>query len=67
VAQHLDTVQDVARAVLTTKQYDAWRLEAAGISQRHIALVLGIGRSAVRDRLYEAHTRIARAVDMEGV
>jgi len=57
-----DDLYSLAREVCTAKQFDAWRLEAAGMSQRHIALALGISRSAARARLSDAHTRLAYAL-----
>lgn len=50
---------DRLQVVLTAKEYEAFRLEAAGVSQRSIALALGITRGSVRDRLASAHRKAA--------
>lgn len=45
--------------VLTVKEQDAIRLQQAGMSSRSIALALGVSRGAVRDRLKNAHVKLA--------
>lgn len=57
------TIRTIAQQVLTEKQLTAYRLHANGISERHIALHLGITRRAVRDRLHEADVKIRRHPD----
>lgn len=57
------TIRTIAQKVLTEKQLTAYRLAANGISERHIALHLGITRRAVRDRLAEADIKIRRHPD----
>lgn len=44
--------------VITNREYDAALLSTKGMSQRTIALALGISRSAVRERLDNAARKI---------
>ncbi len=46
------------RAVLTPAEHDAHQLAERGLSQRTIALHLGISRSAVRARLENARRKL---------
>lgn len=52
-------LRDLA-AVLTPRQVEVWLLADGGMSERDIALALGLSRSTVRDHL-EAATRRLRA------
>lgn len=54
-------VDELARTILTTKQYRAWTLEAKGYSQRHIAIACNIGRTSVIDRLDNANRTLRNA------
>jgi DNA-binding CsgD family transcriptional regulator len=54
-------VQHAARAALTDRQLEAWKLELAGMSQYDMALALNIGRPAVQSRLREAHRNLRSA------
>lgn len=49
-----------ARTVLTPKQLEVWLLAEGGMTERGIALALGLARGTVRDHL-EAATRRLRA------
>ena len=50
---------DTAHKACTPDQLAAYTLAARGVSQRTIALTLGISRAAVRDRLENARRNIA--------
>ncbi len=52
---------DTAASVCTPAELAAWTLADRGLSQRTIALELGISRSAVRARLEEARRKIIAA------
>lgn len=56
------TYRSVAQQVCTHAELDALALQAANLSQWQIALRLGISRRAVRDRLDNAHRKIANAM-----
>lgn len=51
-----------AERVLTEKQFVAYKLSVNGMSERDMAIHLGITRRAVRDRLAEADIKIHRAI-----
>lgn len=53
----------IAERVLTTKQLDVVKLLAAGYSLRRIALLLGVSRSAVRERAEGAQRRMQAELD----
>jgi RNA polymerase sigma factor (sigma-70 family) len=48
-------------ATLTDKEREAWQLYQQGMSQRNLAALFGVTRSAVRERLARAEQKIARA------
>lgn len=54
------TDREIARTVCTPSEYTAWDLADRGMSQRAIALHLGLTRSSVRSRLEEARRKIDR-------
>ena len=56
-------IRQIAEHVLTPRQLTAYRLAANGMSERDIALHLGVTRRAVRDRLQEADVKIRRHPD----
>jgi DNA-binding NarL/FixJ family response regulator len=49
-------LRDLASDVLTARQLEVWRLHEAGMTERGIALHLGLARATIRDHL-EAATR----------
>jgi DNA-binding NarL/FixJ family response regulator len=51
-------VRALAEAELTSKQLEVWRYECDGWGTMRIARHLSLTRSAVRDRLHNAHTRL---------
>ncbi len=51
----------IAQAILTPAEHDAYQLNQRGLSQRTIALHLGISRSAVRARLENARRKLHAA------
>jgi DNA-binding CsgD family transcriptional regulator len=51
------------RHQLTPKEHAAWTLQQRGMSEHNIALALGIGRWAVRERLRNAHRKLATRKD----
>jgi hypothetical protein len=53
----------IAERVCTGAQLDALRLQAAGFSERRIASIIGITRSAVQDRLAGAFLKIRQAAE----
>jgi predicted DNA-binding protein (UPF0251 family) len=53
----------VACRVCTPAELRAYELERSGLSQRTMATVLGISRSALRERLGNAARKIAAAMD----
>jgi DNA-binding CsgD family transcriptional regulator len=53
--------QLLANADLTFKEHEVVQLTNRGLSQRTIALALGISRSAVQSRLENATRKIQRA------
>lgn len=55
------TDRDLIRTTLTDKEHAAYELRQRGMSEHNIALALGIGRWAVRERLANAHRKIAQA------
>lgn len=55
----LSGIQDT---VLTPKQLAAYRLRQAGLSDRRIAVMLGISRTSVRDRLFAADGRVRKHI-----
>jgi DNA-binding CsgD family transcriptional regulator len=48
------------RTQLTPKEHAAWTLAQKGMSERSIALHLGLSRSAIRARLENARRKLAR-------
>lgn len=56
-------VRQAAEKALTEKQLAAYKLNANGLSERHIAIQLRISRRAVRDRLAEADVKIQIALE----
>jgi DNA-binding CsgD family transcriptional regulator len=56
-----ETHQLLANADLTPKECEVVQLTNRGLSQRTIALALGISRSAVQSRLENATRKIQRA------
>ncbi len=55
-------VLELARRVLTERQWQVWELDDRGFSQYQIAAALGIGRGTVRDHLQAATRRVAKAM-----
>lgn len=55
------TLLKLARRTLTVNEYIAYELAAKGMSQRTIALALGISRSAVQSRLDNAQRKLEAA------
>ena len=45
---------------LTPREYEVWTLADRGMSQRSIALALGISRSTVRSLLERSRQKLAR-------
>lgn len=56
-------LRSLAEQVCTAAELDAWRLVQRGMSQRAIALALGISRSSVRDRVESAARKVAEAME----
>jgi DNA-binding NarL/FixJ family response regulator len=56
---------ELAQTHCTPAEQDVLRLEAAGLSERNIALALDISRRAVRDRLWNARRKIDIALRQE--
>lgn len=52
---------ELARTVCTPKELDAYELRCRHMSERAIALTLGISRSAVQSRLENARRKISAA------
>lgn len=52
---------------LTEKELQVLELQARGMSQRMIALALGLSRSAVQSRLETATRRLKQILEEEGV
>jgi DNA-directed RNA polymerase specialized sigma24 family protein len=50
-----------AAASLTAPELAAWLLADRGMSQRNIALALGVSRSTIRSRLENAARKLANA------
>jgi DNA-binding CsgD family transcriptional regulator len=48
----------VAERVCTAKELEAYHLVSRGLSERAVALALGLSRSAVRGRLENARRKI---------
>lgn len=59
--------RELATTVCSQAEQDVLRLEAAGLSERNIALALDISRRAVRDRLWNARRKIDIALREEDV
>lgn len=55
------TDRTIAQQACTPNEYAAWNLWANGMSERSIALHLGISRSAVQSRLENAKRKIHAA------
>lgn len=53
-------VREVAEEILSRSQLEAFRLECDGHGTMTIARRLMLTRSAVRDRLHNAHTRLLK-------
>jgi DNA-binding NarL/FixJ family response regulator len=53
-------VREIAERVLTPPQLEAFQLECDGRGTMAIARRLLVTRSAVRDRLHNAHTRLLK-------
>lgn len=51
-------IRQIAEQTLTHKQYVAYKLNANRMTERDMAILLGISRRAVRDRLAEADVKI---------
>ena len=51
----------IAKRVCTRSQLEALHYKAAGFSERRIASIIGISRSAVQDRLEGASLKIRKA------
>jgi len=61
-------VWQLAKECLTDKQYEVLYLHTGkGLSQRQIALALGISRQAVADRIWNAHRKLSLAIEKEGL
>lgn len=57
---------EIAKECLTVKQYEVLFLHTGrGMSQRQIALAIGISRQAVADRIWNAHRKLALAYRKE--
>ena len=54
-------IRDLAERELTPKQLEAFELECAGHGTMAIARRLMVTRSAVKDRLHNAHTALLKA------
>ncbi len=59
------TIRETAERVLTDKQLDAVKLSLDGAGTGRIGRALGISRSAARDRLDNAHRKLADNLDPE--
>ena len=46
---------------LTAKEAELWDLHSRGMSQRSLAALLGVSRSAIKDRLERAQLKLDRA------
>ena len=57
--------REVAERVCTVKELEAWRLRDRGLSRWAMSLALGVGMSAVRDRLRNADRKIAIEIAKE--
>lgn len=55
-----EDVREVAERLLTIAQLEVFRLECDGVGTMAIARRLGLTRSAVRDRIHNAHTKLER-------
>jgi DNA-binding CsgD family transcriptional regulator len=53
--------EQTARDTLTVTEYESWLLQTRGMSQRSIALALGVSRSTIRSRLENAARKLAQA------
>jgi predicted DNA-binding protein (UPF0251 family) len=53
--------RSVPEGVLTKAELGAWLLADRGMSQRNIALALGVSRSTIRSRLENAARKLAQA------
>lgn len=53
-----DRIRAIAEFALTKKQLAAYRMSSNGLSEARLAIVLGISRRAVRDRLSSADVKI---------
>jgi DNA-binding CsgD family transcriptional regulator len=51
----------LASRTLTLTEFDTWLLANRGMSQRSIALALGVSRSTIRSRLENAARKLANA------
>jgi predicted DNA-binding protein (UPF0251 family) len=49
-----------AQAVLTDHQFRAWELSVAGLSQRDVALNIGVSRTTAVDRIDRAWQLLAK-------
>lgn len=54
-------IQDLARKVLSDKQFEAWELELAGYTSRRMMWLLGVPRSTILSRLEAAHLNLLNA------
>lgn len=55
-------LRQLARDLLTDRQYRCWEAAERGLSQRSIALIEGITRSGVREHLAAADRKLAEAL-----
>lgn len=53
-------LRDLAREVLTERQFVVWELAEGGMTERQIASHLGVARSTVRDHLEAAERRLTK-------
>ncbi len=60
-------IRELARAELTPKQFDAWRLVVwDGMSKRKVARILGIDRASLDARLQGGERRLFEAMREAG-
>ena len=55
-------IDQLARRILTPKEYDAWRLSLAGAGRRRISVALGCSETTVRDALRRARRKLHAAI-----
>ena len=55
-------VWELARSILTVKQYDALRLWTSGLGYDAVALSLGVGKSTARQRIVQSLHKLRRAL-----